>query len=202
MLSSGETHLAYASGDLKIDAFHLYFERFPALVLQRVAVGARGARAVSQGKAQDAPFLYGPTWLLLKPQRHGMHRPVLCSMLGGAYRVVKPRAPTSAATSGLRADRRFRLGARFLLPKMHQRRAPFNNETRRRPRKINRSAEGYSPSSGKRIMVASRPGPTPIEEIRQPTSSSRRRMYACAASGSSSKLRHPVTSSLQPGTIS
>ena len=114
------------SGDLKITAFHLYFERFPALVLRRVAVGARGARAVSQGKAQDSPFLYGPTWLLLRPQRHGMRRPVLCSMLGGAYRVVKPRAPTSAATSGLRADRRFRLGARFFIPKMHQRRAPHN----------------------------------------------------------------------------
>ena len=103
------------SDDLKITAFHLYFERFPALVLRRVAVGARGARAVSQGKAQDAPFLYGPTWLLLRPQQHGMRRPVLCSMLGGAYRVVKPRAPTSAATSGLRADRRFRLGARFFI---------------------------------------------------------------------------------------
>ena len=40
-----------------------------------------------------------------------------CSMLLHAYRVVKPRAPTSAATSGLRADRRFRLGARFFMRK-------------------------------------------------------------------------------------
>ena len=61
---------------------------------------------------------------------------------------------------------------------------------------------GQSPSSEWRLMIASRPGPTPTAETRAPMSSSSRSTYAWAAAGSSSNVRQPEMSSPHPSSSS
>ena len=53
-----------------------------------------------------------------------------------------------------------------------------------------------------RTTACSRSGPTPTTEIRAPERASTNSTYSCAAFGSSSKLRHPEMSSVQPGSTS
>lgn len=58
------------------------------------------------------------------------------------------------------------------------------------------------PSMSWRTIVCSRPGPTPIADMRAPEICSRYSTYALAFAGSSSKVRQALMSSNQPGSSS